>query len=86
MKKLSSVLSGIALATALVTAQAADSELITGVISEVNVAEHEIVLEDGTTVALADGINMEQLQPGKEVAVTYEMQGNEKIGTSVELK
>ena len=86
MKKLASVLSGIALATALVTAQAADKGSVTGVISEVNAADHAIVLEDGTTLTLADGINMGKLYPGKEVTVTYEMKGNDKIGTNVELK
>ena len=84
MKKFVSVLSGVALAAAIVTAQAAES--VSGVIEEVNIGEHEIVLEDGTALTLADGIDMKQLSQGKEVTVTYEMKGNEKIATSVEIK
>ena len=84
MKKFVSVLSGVALAVAIGTAQAAES--VSGVIEEVNIGDHEIVLQDGTALTLADGIDMSELQAGKEVTVTYEMKGNEKIATNVEIK
>jgi streptogramin lyase len=84
MRKLFTVLSGL---TLLVVVGAANAESnknsVTGVVQQLNAAKSTIVLKDGTKLTLAEGISMRDIKPGHEVTVTYEMKGNEKIGTSV---
>ena len=84
MKKVFTVFSGLALVAAIGVANGADNKgSVTGVIKETDAAKATIVLKDGTRLTLAEGVNMQDLKPGHEVTVSYEMKGSEKIGTSV---
>ncbi len=42
-----------------------------------------LILEDGTTFTLAEGVSMEGLEPGTEVTVSYEEQDGQLIATEV---
>ncbi len=42
-----------------------------------------LVLEDGTTFTLAEGVSMEGLEPGTEVTVSFEEQDGQLIATEV---
>ncbi len=42
-----------------------------------------LVLEDGTTFTLAEGVSMEGLEPGTEVTVSYEDQDGTLVATEV---
>ncbi len=42
-----------------------------------------LILEDGTTFTLGEGVSMEGLEPGTEVTVSYEEQDGQLIATEV---
>ncbi len=42
-----------------------------------------LILEDGTTFTIAEGVSMEGLEPGTEVTVSYEEQDGQLIATEV---
>ncbi len=42
-----------------------------------------LVLEDGTTFTIGEGVSMEGLEPGTEVTVSYEEQDGNLIATEV---
>jgi Cu/Ag efflux protein CusF len=42
-----------------------------------------LILEDGTTFTLAEGVSMEGLEPGTEVTVSYEEQDGTLVATEV---
>ncbi len=42
-----------------------------------------LILEDGTTFTLAEGVSMDGLEPGTEVTVSYEEQDGQLIATEV---
>ncbi len=42
-----------------------------------------LILEDGTTFTIAEGVSMEGLEPGTEVTVSYEEQDGNLIATEV---
>ncbi len=42
-----------------------------------------LVLEDGTTFTLAEGVSMEGLEPGTEVTVSFQEQDGQLIATEV---
>ncbi len=42
-----------------------------------------LILEDGTTFTLAEGVSMEGLEPGTEVTVSFEEQDGQLIATEV---
>ena len=42
-----------------------------------------LILEDGTTFTIADGVSTEGLEPGTEVTVSYEEQDGQLVATGV---
>ena len=44
---------------------------------------YTLVLEDGTTFTLAEGLSLEGLEPGTEVTVSYEEQDGKLVATEV---
>jgi Cu/Ag efflux protein CusF len=42
-----------------------------------------LILEDGTTFTIAEGVSMEGLEPGTEVTVSYEDQDGTLVATEV---
>jgi Cu/Ag efflux protein CusF len=48
------------------------------------VTENTLVLEDGTTFTIGEGVSMEGLEPGTEVTVSYEEQDGQPILTEAE--
>ena len=42
-----------------------------------------LILEDGTSFTISEGVSTEGLQPGMEVTVSYEDQGGERVATGV---
>ncbi len=42
-----------------------------------------LILEDGTTFTIAEGVSMEGLEPGTEVTVSFEEQDGQLIATEV---
>ncbi len=42
-----------------------------------------LILEDGTTFTIGEGVSMEGLEPGTEVTVSYEEQDGQLIATEV---
>ncbi len=42
-----------------------------------------LILEDGTTFTIGEGVSMEGLEPGTEVTVSYEEQDGNLIATEV---
>jgi Cu/Ag efflux protein CusF len=42
-----------------------------------------LILEDGTTFTLAEGVSMDGLEPGTEVTVSFEEQDGQLIATEV---
>lgn len=80
MRKLLTALSGLALLLAVGIANAED---VKGKIKEINVTEAWVLLEDGTQYVLAEGIAMDEMKPGDEVTVSYEMKDGKKVATAV---
>ena len=80
MRKLLTALSGAALLLAVGIANAED---VQGTIKEINISEAWVLLEDGTQYILAEGVAMEELKPGDEVTVSYEMKEGKKVATAL---
>ena len=80
MRKLLTALSGAALLLAVGIANAED---VQGTIKEINISEAWVLLEDGTQYILAEGVAMEELKPGDEVTVSYEMKEGKNVATAV---
>ncbi len=57
-------------------------EVSVGTISFID--EGSLMLEDGTTFTIGEGISVEGLEPGTEVTVSYEDQDDEYVATSIE--
>ena len=55
----------------------------TGKVTAVDPISGQIMLEDGTTFTLAEGVSMEGLEPGTEVTVSFEEQDGQLIATEV---
>ncbi len=73
-----------AAATALfASASSAFAEDAVGTIEIVAPAEGIIILDDGQTYNLTDGVSVEGLQPGDSVTVSFEVQDDKKLVTAV---
>ena len=59
-------------AATLVLMTAAFAAEATGVVAAIDPAARMIVLESGETFTLADGVEVEGLEPGAQVVITYE--------------
>jgi hypothetical protein len=56
----------------LLSVGAAAAAEATGKIQSIDMTTRALVLEDGTTLSVAEGIEIDTLQPGDEVKVVYE--------------
>ncbi|OLC12973.1 MAG: hypothetical protein AUH29_14655 [Candidatus Rokubacteria bacterium 13_1_40CM_69_27] len=78
---------GIALMIMLVlSAAGAWAGEIEGKIQSVDTSDRTIVLDNGTTLSVAEGVSMDMLRPGTDVKVSYEERDGKNIATSVEAK
>ncbi len=80
MNKLIAPFAALAFAFAMATAHADEA---VGKVFLMDAASGSIVLEDGTTFKLAEGVSMEGLEPGTEVTVSFEEQDGQLIATEV---
>jgi Cu/Ag efflux protein CusF len=72
----------LALAVAVGAAWAADVE---GKIQQIDPADRMIVLEDGTRLWLAEGLQMEGLKEGATVKASYEERDGKKVVTQFQV-
>ena len=54
-----------------------------GKVAAVDPTSGSLILEDGTTFTIAEGVSMEGLEPGTEVTVSFEEQDGQLIATEV---
>ncbi len=54
-----------------------------GKVAAVDPNSGSLILEDGTTFTIAEGVSMEGLEPGTEVTVSFEEQDGQLIATEV---
>ena len=80
MKKLVAPLAALAFAFSISVAHA---DQASGKIATFDPSSSTLVLEDGTTFTVTEGLPMEGLQPGTEVTVSFEEQGGQLIATEV---
>ena len=62
---------------------AANAEEAAGKVAAVDAATGSLILEDGTTFTIGDGVSMDGLEPGTEVTVSFEEQDGQLIATEV---
>ena len=80
MKGLIGALSAIAM---IIAVSAANAEEATGKIEAIDDANRIIVLDNGVTYTLAEGVSLEGLQPGDDVTVSFEAQGDQNMASEV---
>ncbi len=80
MKKLVAPFAALAFVFSIAIAQADEA---TGKVAAVDSASGSLMLEDGTTFTIAEGVSMEGLEPGTEVTVSFEEQDGQLIATEV---
>jgi hypothetical protein len=59
---------------------------IEGKVSSVDQAGRTIVLDNGTTLSVVEGVSIDTLREGSEVKVSYEEQDGKNVATSIEVK
>ena len=79
------VLGGVLALLLTLSVTGAWADEVAGKIKTVDVAQRAIVLEDGSTIWLAEGVSMDNLQEGKSVKASYEEREGKKVATSVEV-
>ncbi len=78
MNKLVAPFAALAFVCSIATAQADEAA------GKVAAADSStLILEDGTTFTIAEGVSMEGLEPGTEVTVSFEEQDGQLIATEV---
>jgi uncharacterized protein DUF1344 len=82
-KVMKKTLVAISLAALLGTAGVALADEAKGKIQSVDATAKTITLEDGTTYTLAEGVMVDNLQPGTEVTVSFEDKDGTKTASSV---
>lgn len=82
MKKVLGVVMALLLCLGVAGAWA---EEVAGKIKSVDTAQRAVVLEDGSTIWIAEGVSMDNLQEGKSVKASYEEREGKKVATSVEV-
>ncbi len=82
MKRLLAPLTALVLVFSVAVAQADQTG---GKIAAVDSYAGTLVLQDGTTFTIAQGVSMEGLQPGTEVTVSFEEQDGKLIATEIAL-
>lgn len=81
MRKYLGAVSALAL---LASSGLAIAEEVTGTLMEIDEAAQTFTLEDGTTYTIAEGVVLEGLEPGQEVTVSYEVEGDQNVANSVQ--
>jgi hypothetical protein len=80
MKKIVGLTLALMLVIGVAAAWAAEVE---GKIQSVDTSQRTIVLDDGTTLSVAEGVVMEDLKEGATVKASYEERDGKKVATSV---
>lgn len=80
MKKVLATLAAAALMTSAAVALADESS---GKIMMIDPATKTLTLEDGTVYELSEGVAIQDLRPGQEVTVSYEVEGGKNVADSV---
>ena len=80
MKKAVGLAMAMLLAVGISGAWAGEVE---GKIQSVDTSDRTIVLDDGTTLSVAEGVAMENLKEGAKVKASYEERDGKKVVTSV---
>ena len=62
---------------------AVSAEEASGRIEAMDLQTRTILLDDGNAYVLGEGVAVEALQPGREVTVTFEEQGGQKVVSEV---
>ncbi len=80
MKKLVAPFAALAFVFSIAIAQADETA---GKVAAVDPASGSLVLEDGSTFTIGEGVSMEGLEPGTEVTVSFEEKDGQLIATEV---
>jgi hypothetical protein len=64
----------------------AEARDVTGKIQSVDTAERVIVLDDGTTLWIVEGLSMESLREGTRVTASYDERDGRNVATVVEVE
>ena len=80
MNKLVAPLAALAFVFSVAVAQAEETG---GKVAAVDMSTGSLMLEDGTTFIIAEGVSMDGLEPGTEVTVSFEEQDGQLIATEV---
>jgi Cu/Ag efflux protein CusF len=67
----------------MLSAAVAYADEASGKVAAVDPASSSLILEDGTTFTIGEGVSMEGLEPGTEVTVSYEEQDGQLVATEV---
>ena len=80
MNKFVAPVAALAFAFSAALAYADDA---TGKVASVDAQSQTLILEDGTSFMISEGVSVEGLEPGTEVTVSYEEQDGQKVATEV---
>ena len=80
MNKFVAPVAALAFAFSAALAHADDA---TGKVASVDAQSQTLILEDGTSFMISEGVSVEGLEPGTEVTVSYEEQDGQKVATEV---
>jgi len=80
MNKLVAPFAALAFAFSIAVAHADEAA---GKVAAVDPSSSSLILEDGTTFIIAEGVSMEGLEPGTEVTVSFEEQDGQLVATEV---
>ena len=76
---------GLALAIVLVLSMAAWAGEVSGKIQSVDPNERVIVLDDGTKLWVAEGVDIQTLKEGSKVKAAYEERDGKNVVTTIEV-
>ncbi|HEX9770888.1 MAG TPA: DUF1344 domain-containing protein [Kiloniellales bacterium] len=80
MNKLVAPFAALAFVFSIAIAQADETA---GKVAAVDPSSGSLILEDGSTFTIAEGVSMEGLEPGTEVTVSFEEKDGQLIATEV---
>ncbi len=80
MKNLVAPFAALAFVFSIAIAQADETA---GKVAAVDPASGSLVLEDGSTFTIGEGVSMDGLEPGTEVTVSFEEKDGQLIATEV---
>jgi hypothetical protein len=80
MRRVLSVTCGL-----LLLASAAWAADIEGTVKSIDMGDRAIVLEDGTRLVVAEGLNLDNVQEGKKVKLSYEEREGKNVVTTIDV-